>query len=34
MELQKVKNLLGTTLDEMPRFTTKNWMTDINKTNK
>ena len=26
MEYQKVTNLLGTTLDEVPRFITKNWV--------
>ena len=25
MEYQKITNLLGTTLDEMPRFITKKW---------
>ena len=26
MEYQKITNLLGTTLDEMPRFSTKKWV--------
>ena len=26
MEYQKVKKLLGTTIDEIPRFTTKKWV--------
>ena len=26
MEYQKITNLLGTTLDEMPRFITKKWV--------
>ena len=26
MEYQKIKNLLGTTLDEVPRFITKKWI--------
>ena len=26
MEYQKIANLLGTTLDEMPRFITKKWV--------
>ena len=26
MEYQKIINLLGTTLDEMPRFITKKWV--------
>ena len=26
MEYQKVTNLLGTMLDEVPRFITKNWV--------
>ena len=44
MEYQKITNLLGTTLDEMPRFITKNGskvmisqvvlMIDINQTSK
>ena len=44
MEYQKITNLLGTTIDEVPRFITKNWVEvhdqsgsadiDINQTNK
>ena len=44
MEYQKLTNLLGTTIDELPRFITKKWvevhyssgsaMIDINQTNK
>ena len=44
MEYQKVTKLLGTTIDEIPRFTTKKWVevhdqsgradVDINQTNK
>ena len=44
MEYYKITNLLGTTLDEVPRFITKKWvkvyisqvvlMIDINQTNK
>ena len=26
MEYQKITNLLGTTIDEIPRFTTKRWV--------
>ena len=26
MEYQKITNLLGTTIDEVPRFITKNWV--------
>ena len=26
MEYQKITNLLGTTIDEIPRFTTKKWV--------
>ena len=26
MEYQKINNLLGTTLDEVPRFITKKWI--------
>ena len=26
MEYQKITNLLGTTTDEIPRFTTKKWV--------
>ena len=26
MEYQKITNILGTTLDEVPRFITKNWV--------
>ena len=26
MEYQKITNLLGTTLDEIPRFITKKWV--------
>ena len=44
MEYQKIANLIGTTLNEVPRFMTKNWIkfmisqvvlkTDTNQTKK